>query len=242
MPELLVIVPIYRNAPTLRALAMRTLAAFEQAHIEGRLLLVVDASPDESWEIIRELAADSRISGLLLKQNVGQHRALMCGLQAMQAHWYAILDGDMQDPPELLPPLLRQAQETGATVMASRVGRYQNPLRMWTSRIFKTFLGWLCQLPPNAGTFFVIGTDTAELMRRHTPRHVQLVVMAALFSTAITTVPYSRATREIGNSAYSTWGRIKVAWLALACLWECRVNRKIKPPFAQPEAFRLNLP
>jgi polyisoprenyl-phosphate glycosyltransferase len=222
VPELLVIVPIYRNAPTLRVLAQRILAALENAQIDGRLLFVVDASPDDSWDTTIELAADSRITGLLLKRNVGQHHALMCGLMAGQAQWYAILDGDLQDPPEIIPQLLRQAQQTGATVMVSRVGRYQSVFRMMTSRLFKYLIGWLCGLPSTVGTFFVIGSDTAERIRRCAPRHVHLVVMAALFSRAIETLPYPRAKRELGDSAYSTWGRLKVGCLALACVWECR--------------------
>ena len=80
-PDVTIVVPVYRNAATLPALAARVRDAMDGAGLTFRLLLVVDASPDESWSIVRQLAsADTRIAGLLLGDNVGQHAAVLAGL------------------------------------------------------------------------------------------------------------------------------------------------------------------
>lgn len=241
-PELLVVVPVYRNAPTVEALAGRALDAFAKNGIDGRLLFVVDGSPDDAWDIVGTLAAkDARVSGLLLPRNSGQHAALLSGLLAAEAHWYAAMDADLQDPPELLPELLREARKTGATVMARRLGSYQHPLRMLSSRLFKRLLGWLCGIPEGVGTFFVISARTAERIIRHAPAHSQLVALTGLYSESITTVPFQRPPRGDDVSGYSTMKRVVTALRALACIAECRAGRSAHHAIPA-NAVRLNLP
>ena len=99
-PDLTIVVPVYRNAATLPALAGEVREAMNVAGLEFRLLLVVDASPDESWSIMRQLAsADTRIAGLLLGVNVGQHAAVLAGLASSSSRWFVVMDADLQDVP-----------------------------------------------------------------------------------------------------------------------------------------------
>src|SRR5258705_40240 len=66
-----------------------------------RLVFVVDASPDGSWDVVRQLAAeDSRVCGLRLERQVGQHAAVLAGLALVHARWYVVMDADLQDRPE----------------------------------------------------------------------------------------------------------------------------------------------
>lgn len=225
-PEIAAIVPVYRNQATVATLASRLLEAFDAAGIVGRVLFVVDASPDDSWQEISRLGQlDPRIGGLLLERNVGQHRAILCGLGAIRAHWYAIMDADLQDEPELVPHLLHRARTAAATALAERRGSYQNPLRMLTSRLFKGLLARLCGLPPRVGTFLVMSRVTVETLLARVPAHPQVVVMAGLYSPRLVTLPFHRARRQEGSSAYSTHGRVRAALGALACVVECRLGR-----------------
>ena len=150
-----------------------------------RLLLVVDASPDGSWAVVQRLAAaDARVGGLRLAQNVGQHAAVLAGLASVQARWFVVMDADLQDPPEAVPIMLRRARDTGATVFARRRGRYEGWGRLATSRVFKTFLGWLSGVPADVGTFFVVPAAVADAMTRTGVRSPQVVVLAHHCSTA----------------------------------------------------------
>lgn len=220
---LAIIVPVYRNAETLRELADRVHATLTGSVSDYRLLFVVDASPDESWAKVVELASrDQRVTGILLPQNGGQHRALLAGLASLRAEIYAILDADLQDPPEILGAMLEHAQSHGESVFAGRMGYYQSWGRMLTSRVFKWLLGRWVGLPANVGTYLVIPGGVARAMLELNSRHPQVVVMARRCSPSWSVFPYCREIRTHGHSAYSTFGRIKAAWLAMRCAWECR--------------------
>ncbi len=228
---LAVIVPVYRNAETLEELADRVRASLADAVPDYRLLFVVDASPDASWSIIRKLSEqDPRNLGLMLERNVGQHRALLAGIAHVQAEYYAILDADLQDPPELLGALLARARIRNESVFALREGGYQSWERMLSSRIFKGLLGLWIGLPANAGTYLMIPRDVAKSMLGLVTRHAHVAVMARRLSGAWSFLPYRRDTRKWGRSAYSFGGRCKAAWCAISCAWACRMlslSRKI---------------
>lgn len=220
---LAVIVPVYLNAETLEALAERVNAVLGDLIPEYRLLFVVDASPDSSWSVVQGLSRrDGHNLGLLLEKNVGQHRALLAGIAHLQADCYAILDADLQDPPELLGAMVTRARERGETVFAIRRGMYQSWGRMLTSRVFKGLLGLWTGLPCGAGTYLAFPKSVAGAMLEHTVSHVQVVVMARRYSGTWSCLPFQRETRKQGESAYSTRGRCRAAWTAVRCAWACR--------------------
>jgi len=222
-PDVTIVVPVYRNADSLPALTSRVRAAMALTGVEFRLLLVVDASPDESWSVVRELAAgDARVGGLLLADNVGQHAAVLAGLASACARWFVVMDADLQDAPEAIPVLLERARQCGVTVFAQRRGRYERWDRLATSRLFKTALRWISGVPWDVGTFFVVSGEVADAMRQVRARSPQVVVLAHHCSRQCETVPIRRATRATGTSAYSSLGRVRAALTTISCAVACR--------------------
>lgn len=220
--QVAILVPVYGNAATVAELAGQIADTLAQNYPDYLIVFVVDASPDDSWHVIRQLAQrDTRICGILLKRNQGQHRALMAGLRQVHAKWVVVMDADLQDPPALLPALLDECARQGATVFASRCGRYQSIGRMMTSRLFKFFLRQWIGLPVNVGSYFVVPESVVAKMRCAGIKQVQLVVMAWLFSPACSAVPYARSTRDKGTSAYSSWARMSAALRSVACVRQC---------------------
>jgi glycosyltransferase involved in cell wall biosynthesis len=218
-----IVVPVYRNVGTLHELADRVRATLADSVSDYRLIFVVDASPDESWATVQKLAStDRRVTGILLPKNFGQHRALLIGLASLRAKVYAVLDADLQDPPEHLKAMLEHTQRHGESVFAGRMGSYQSWGRMLTSRVFKRLLGWLVGLPVNVGTYLVIPDAVAHSIFKLNCNHPHLVVMTRHCAPSWSVLPYHRETRSQGRSAYSTLGRVRAAWLALRCAWECR--------------------
>lgn len=221
--DVVVVVPVYNNAPTLQELARRALAALGPTGLSHRLLFVVDASPDDAWAVVSRLAADEpRIAGLLLPVNRGQHRALLAGIAHTRASWTAIMDADLQDPPELLPTLIDACRQHGVTAFARRKGRYQAMGRMMTSRMFKSLLGLCLRMPADVGTYFVVPAVVADRMRRAPVPNPQVVVMARSFSPGWCGVPFTRLARTAGESAYSSRARWRAALRSLRCAWDCR--------------------
>jgi polyisoprenyl-phosphate glycosyltransferase len=218
-----IVVPVYRNSETLVALAARVRQAMVANGLDYRLLFVVDASPDLSWEVVQQIAmADGNVAGLRLRRNVGQHAAIMAGIQAVDGDVIAVMDADLQDPPELLPTLARLSRESGSTVFAQRRGRYQSRSRMLTSRAFKTLLSRVSGVPADVGTFFVMPADVAAAVRRCSVSAPQIVVLAYHFSSRIALLPFDRAPRAVGTSSYSALGRVRAAARSLRCALKCR--------------------
>jgi dolichol-phosphate mannosyltransferase/undecaprenyl-phosphate 4-deoxy-4-formamido-L-arabinose transferase len=103
-----IVIPVYRSAESLSILVSRLEASFKQMNRSVELVLVDDASPDDSWAVLKELKSQH---GKLLKiarllTNKGQHNALLCGLSLARGDIVIAMDDDLQNPPEEIPKLL----------------------------------------------------------------------------------------------------------------------------------------
>jgi hypothetical protein len=237
--DVVVVLPVFRNADTLAVLAEKLCVVLDAIGGGFRLVFVVDASPDASWDIVRALAArDPRICGLRLERQVGQHAAVLAGLALVAARHYVVMDADLQDRPEAIAGMLARAREAGRTVFASRQGRYERWDRMLTSRVFKTFLRLVSGVPEDVGTFFVVDAGVAGSMCRMRVETPQVVVLAHHCSAAFDKVPVTRAPRPEGRSAYSSAARVRAAVRSLRCTFQCRRSGAGN---AQPSAWATPL-
>jgi glycosyltransferase involved in cell wall biosynthesis len=220
---LTVVVPVYGNAATLDTLAARIAATFGEGAPTYRLLFVVDCSPDDSWDRVCRLAdRDPRVAGVLLSRNIGQHRAILVGLRLVVSNWMAVMDADLQDPPEVLSAMWVLAQQRGLPVAARRRGQYQGVGRMLTSRVFKSLLGLWLDMPPDVGTFLLLPRSVRNRMAQAAVASPQVVVMSRCFSREWAYVDYRRDMRAVGESAYSGWARWRAAIRSVRCAQECR--------------------
>src|SRR5439155_18061266 len=105
-----------------------------------------------------------RVCGIVLAENVGQNSAVLAGLAHARGAAVAVMDGDLQDPPEAVPVLLAALERDGAdAVFAARRGRYETRLRLATGRVLKRALWVLTagRMPPDAGLFLVLQRTVA---------------------------------------------------------------------------------
>ena len=111
------------------------------------IILVNDASPDNSWlEIERVCRLDQRIKGINLSRNFGQHYAITAGLHYATGQWVVVMDCDLQDRPEEIPSLYRKAQEGYDIVYARRVTRKDSFFKRMSSVAFHKVYNWLSGL------------------------------------------------------------------------------------------------
>jgi dolichol-phosphate mannosyltransferase/undecaprenyl-phosphate 4-deoxy-4-formamido-L-arabinose transferase len=103
-----VVVPVYRSEQSLPLLVSRLAAVFTKMNQSYEIILVDDASPDNSWQVLKELKNEFgqtlKIARLLT--NRGQHNATLCGFSLATGDIVITMDDDLQNPPEEIPKLI----------------------------------------------------------------------------------------------------------------------------------------
>ena len=105
--ELSVVIPIYNSAGCLQELHDRLTGVLEDISETYEIIMVDDASPDESWAAMQDLhARDPRVKIVQQMRNFGQHKAILCGMQYASGEFVITMDDDLQHPPEEIPKLV----------------------------------------------------------------------------------------------------------------------------------------
>ncbi|MEV5754577.1 glycosyltransferase family 2 protein [Actinoallomurus sp. NPDC052308] len=133
-----VVVPCYRSARTLPSLIDRLAAALPAAAIGYEVVLVVDGSPDDTWEVAAELARDHpEVRAIRLARNYGQHNATIAGVRAAVHDVIVTMDDDLQHPPEEIPRLLAALTDEVDLVYGHPREEEHGILRNLSSQLFK---------------------------------------------------------------------------------------------------------
>jgi polyisoprenyl-phosphate glycosyltransferase len=217
-----VVVPVFRNRATLAELSRRLCAVFDAEALRGEIVFVNDACPEGSIQTLEELARlEPLVTVLDLDRNVGQHWAVLTGLGFARGPNTVILDADLQDPPEALPLLLDALRSPPvACVFAGRRGRYQAGHRHLTSRLFKKTLSLLTGLPPDAGIFLAMNAELRRRLLDFNAPQPFVVAMIGCTGLPVASIPVERSRRESGQSAYSSWKRLRTGLGALRLVLE----------------------
>ena len=181
---------------------------------EYEIVLVDDRSSDDSWAIIQALAVrDSRIQGIRLSRNFGQHHAITAGLDRSRGEWVVVLDCDLQDQPEEIPALFAQAQLGYDLVLARRVNRQDSWSQKKLSRLFYRVLTFLTDTPQDAAVanfgIYHRRVITAVLTMRENIRYFPTMVRWVGFRTAY--IGVTHAGRATGLSSYGLGQRLQLA-------------------------------
>jgi glycosyltransferase involved in cell wall biosynthesis len=163
----------------------------------------------------RLAASERRVRVIALERNVGQHRAVLIGLAQARGRRAVIMDGDLQDPPEAIPELLKEMEKGFDAVFAGRRGRYESAGRLITSRVFKTLLHLLTGVPPDAGMFVALSRPMIDHLVARPEKRPFVVAMIGTSRLPLTSIAVARQPRRSGDSAYSSWMRLKAGCAAV---------------------------
>ena len=142
--HLSVVSPVYRGEKMVEELVTRIVASVSTITDDFEIILVNDASPDNSWaEIEHQCTLDPRVKGLNLSRNFGQHYAITAGLTYATGEWIVVMDCDLQDRPEEIPNLYRKAQQGWDIVYARRMHNTFSFLKKLGSKLFHYVFDWL---------------------------------------------------------------------------------------------------
>jgi polyisoprenyl-phosphate glycosyltransferase len=144
MPHISIVSPVYRAESIVHLLVEQVILNIEPITSDYEIILVEDGSPDNSWEAINnECSKNSRVKGIKLSRNFGQHYAITAGIEHATGEWIVVMDCDLQDRPEEIKNLYQKAAEGFDIVLARRVERKDPFFKRLSSKSFYMVLSYL---------------------------------------------------------------------------------------------------
>ena len=205
------VVPVRDEEEVLPEMHRRLDAVSREIDGECEFIFVDDGSADRSREAMSELRArDERVKLLFLARNFGHQLAITAGLDFAEGDAIVLIDGDLQDPPEVvleMIPLWREGYEVVHAVRRRRAG--ESRMKLWTAHTFYRVMHRLSdvEFPVDAGDFRLVGRRVAEVVREMREPDRYLRGMFAWAGFRQTSVAYDRDERYAGKTKNS-WRRM----------------------------------
>jgi len=233
-----VVSPVYRGEKMVSELVQRNVDALTTITDEYEIILVNDASPDNTWSVIKqECAKNKRVRGLNLSRNFGQHNAITAGFAYAKGEWIVVMDCDLQDRPEDIPGLYAKAQEGYDIVYAKRRVKHVGWWKRFSSVAFHAVLDWLsgAHTDPTIGNFGIYHRKVIQsiLAISQQTRGLQSLLSVVGFDSAMVDVEQEASAR--GGSSYTLHKLFVQAFNSIIT----RTNRPLK--FAVKLGFVLSL-
>lgn len=212
-PLISVVIPVYLNERSLRDLHSRLSTMTAGPH-RFEFVFVHDGSPDKSWEVLEEIAADDpRVVLLRLSRNFGSNAAILAGLSVARGRAIGTLSADLQDPPETIPLLVAEWKRGAKVVLAARQSR-QDP---FLTRMFAGAFYWLFRrfafsnMPTGGFDFFLVDRSVCDLINQTKDRNAYLMGLLLWFGFNPSIVHYDRQERATayGQSAWTLGKKVK---------------------------------
>lgn len=205
--DLSVIIPIYNEEMNLVPMNNRVVSALSPLQLQYEIIYVNDGSKDRSLPIILGLSEEnSSVKYIDFSRNFGHQIAISAGLEHAKGERIVIMDGDGQDPPELIPDLINKAKEGYEVVYAKRKKRKgESFLKKLTAKLFYRFLANITQIeiPLDTGDFRLIHQKVQKVLLKMPEQHKYLRGQIAWIGFNSTFVEYDREERMGGNTKFT---------------------------------------
>ena len=206
-PQISIVAPLFNETEAFPHLVARLNAVMEAMPLRIEVVLIDDGSRDNTALQMQQLAlTDGRYQCVFLSRNYGHQIALTAGIAAARAtEALFIIDGDLQDPPELLPEFYQKYQEGYDVVYAVRKKRKES----WFKRIaYSTFYRFMrsisyVDIPLDSGDFSLISRRVADIMNQMPEESRFIRGMRSWIGFRQIGVEYERDARVDGESKYS---------------------------------------
>jgi dolichol-phosphate mannosyltransferase len=209
-----VVVPIYNEEATIPELCRRIISQLSSLDMDWELIFVDDGSVDGSNALLRaQRTKDARIKLIELSRNFGHQQAITAGVEASTGQAVVVMDGDLQDPPELIPALLAQWRAGHQVVFAERRSRKDTGLRSIGFTLFYPLFRLLSDLPRNhqAGSFGLMDRAVVAEFNKLPERNRFIPALRTWLGFRQVGVPYDRQARAAGEPKQSIGSLVRYA-------------------------------
>jgi dolichol-phosphate mannosyltransferase len=205
--KLSAVIACYRDAPAVPLMHARLTAAFTDLGCEYEIIFVNDASPDDARAVLADLAArDPRVTVVNHTRPFGSQSAFTSGMAIATGDAVILLDGDLQDPPELIPAFVEKWQHEGYDVVyGERVEREgKRRARLGAKLFYRLFrVSAYVDMPLDAGDFSLMDRKVVDAINRMPEKHRFIRGLRAWVGFRQVGVPYVRPERVFGRSTNS---------------------------------------
>jgi polyisoprenyl-phosphate glycosyltransferase len=215
-----VVIPVYDESAGLAALLARLRTTLDGMECDYELVFVDDGSKDETGLMLEALAStDRRIKLLSLSRNFGHQAAITAGLDFAEGDAVAVMDADLQDPPELLPAMVRLYSQGYEVVSAQRQER---PGDGFTKRFTAAAFYWTMRrfvderLQPEVGDFRLFSRAAVLAIRNFREQHRFMRGLVAWLGLKEAILPFQREARAFGATKYPMLKMLAFAWTAIS--------------------------
>src|SRR5215472_4197623 len=213
--RLSVIVPCLNEQEVICGTHQRLTAALESAPMEFEIIYVDDGSTDSTPESLRELQErDSRVRIVRFSRNFGHQIAITAGLEHASGDAVAIIDADLQDPPEVILDFVAKWLDGYDVVYGVRAERDgETAFKLWTAKLFYRTISRLSdtRIPLDTGDFRLMDRRVVDALLSMPERDRFVRGMVSWLGFSQISVPYRRAARFAGETKYPLYKMLKFA-------------------------------
>ncbi len=205
--KLSVLSPCYQDQDCVRPLWERLTVVCRATGLVYEIILVDDGSRDCTWDEIRKICEkDSCVVGVKLSKNHGQQKAMSAGMKMARGERLLTIDSDLQDPPELLPEMMRLMDGGADVVYGQRKARKGVSLiKRGCYKLYYKILSWLadCEIPRDTGDFRLVSRRVLDYLNAMPEQQRFLRGMVSWLGFRKAALLYDRDARWAGESHYT---------------------------------------
>ena len=197
------IIACYKDGQAIPVMYARLKDVFRRLNVDHEIIFVNDCSPDDSEETIRRLSQDDpRVIGISHSRNFGSQAAFMSGMKIASKNSCVLLDGDLQDPPELIEQFVAKWREGFDVVYGRRVKREATVFMQLSYKAFYRIFDYFSYVPVphDAGDFSLLDRKVVQSLLQCPERDLFLRGLRAFAGFKQTGVDYHRPERMFGTS------------------------------------------
>ncbi|MEX3945543.1 glycosyltransferase family 2 protein [Paraburkholderia sp. BR10937] len=209
-PLISIVAPFYNEQDGVAAFFEQIIATMESIEsVRFEIVCVNDGSRDDTLEeLVLVSQRDRRVKVIDLTRNFGKEAALTAGLHEASGDAIVVIDADLQDPPSLIPEMIRRWQQGAEVVLARRASRACDSfLKRTTAALFYRIHNALSELkiPENVGDFRLMDRLVVNALRSLPERHRFMKGLFAWVGFNTVTLDYERTPRSAGKTKFSGW-------------------------------------
>ncbi|MBL1141661.1 MAG: glycosyltransferase family 2 protein [Proteobacteria bacterium] len=214
-----VVAPAYNEVDGLDEFYSRLVEAVKDLELQLEIIYVNDGSKDGTLEVMsKQHNSDSRITIIDLSRNFGKEVALTAGLDHATGDAIVVIDTDLQDPPELIPELVRKWTEGFDVVNAKRIKRKgETAFKKITSFVYYRFLYQLSdiKIPKDTGDFRLLSRKALNALLTLREKHRYMKGLFAWVGYSQAEITYERDERYAGETKWNFLGLLDLAFEGL---------------------------